>query len=889
MRILSLQQFSFIIPYTTKRHKASIRLVLLFILYWVTLPIFAQEDSRITGVVKDAKNGLPIPYATVHYQGKATGTTTDYEGKFSIVRIKDAILDFSVIGYGKQSIKVGADTKVLEIQLKEIEKILGEAKVKVKKQRYSKKDNPAVELMRKVIAAKKNSDLHVHEYFSYNKYQKLTFSVNEFTEKVYSDANFKNMPFLKNHVETCPETGKLILPVSVTETMTKHIYRKNPESEKDIITGKREEGVNQLLNTGDILNTLLEDCFTDVDLYKDNIRLLQYPFISPISDHLALNFYRYFIADTLMIGDDRCIEVTLTPANPQDFGFMGSLYITDDGTYRVRRASLEIPRRSDVNFVEHLNIDQEFITLPSGEQVLSSDKMTVQMKLAKFLSKFQVQRGTYYSEYSLEDIPKKEFKFIGPQMTDPNAEMRDQAFWNNHRPVALTKSEDDMGGLIKNMESMKNFKVFLFIAKAFIENFVETTTTPEKPSKVDIGPVNTMISQNFIDGLRLRFSAQTTANLNKHIFGKGYFAYGFRDHRWKGLGELTYSFNEKAYLPREYPMHNLTLSYQSDVMSPSDKFMPTDKDNVFTSFKFTKVDQMTYFNRLKLKYQKEWHFGLSFESELIRERDEACGKLFYQKLDGNGTPSQDPSQYQRYLNTTSFTMGLHFQPKAKYINTKQRRITVNRDSPIMSLYHTVGLNNVLGGDYTFNFTEGHIYQRIWIPTAGKFDIHLKGGIQWNQVPFPLLIMPAADLSYIIEDETFSMINNMEFLNDRYASLMASWDLNGKIFNRIPLLKKLKWREYIGINMLWGTLTDKNNPFKNPDDSRLLYFPGHFDANGVYSYSSHVMDPNKPYYELIFGIHNIFKVVHVQMVRRMNYLSLPSAKEWGFRFMFRMTF
>ena len=184
MRILSLQQFSFIIPYTTKRHKASIRLVLLFILYWVTLPIFAQEDSRITGVVKDAKNGLPIPYATVHYQGKATGTTTDYEGKFSIVRIKDAILDFSVIGYGKQSIKVGADTKVLEIQLKEIEKILGEAKVKVKKQRYSKKDNPAVELMRKVIAAKKNSDLHVHEYFSYNKYQKLTFSVNEFTEKV---------------------------------------------------------------------------------------------------------------------------------------------------------------------------------------------------------------------------------------------------------------------------------------------------------------------------------------------------------------------------------------------------------------------------------------------------------------------------------------------------------------------------------------------------------------------------------------------------------------------------------------------------------------------------------------------------------------------------------
>src|SRR5574344_434216 len=175
--------------------------------------------------------------------------------------------------------------------------------------------------------------------------------------------------------------------------MSKHIFRKSPTSEKDIITGQRTEGVNQLINTGDILNTLLQDCFTDVDLYKDNVRLLQYPFISPISTHLAIGFYRYFIADTVMVDSDRCIEVTLTPNNPQDFGFMGSLFIMDDGTYRVRRASLEIPHRSDVNFVEHLSVDQDFMTLPSGEQVLYSDKMTVQMKLTNFLTKFQVQRG----------------------------------------------------------------------------------------------------------------------------------------------------------------------------------------------------------------------------------------------------------------------------------------------------------------------------------------------------------------------------------------------------------------------------------------------------------------------------------------------------------------
>ena len=846
------------------------------------------QDKRIVGLLTDARTGEPIPYASVHYLGKTTGTTTDYEGKYSIIRLSGVELEFTCIGYARQTVIPTDTTTRINIKLKENEKILGNAVLRVKKKKYSKKDNPAIELMRKVIDAKHQSDLHVHDYFSYGKYQKMTFAINEFTEKVYSDANFKNMPFLKNHVETCQETGKLILPVSVQETTSQHIWRKSPESEKDIITGKREEGVNQLINTGDILNTLLEDCFTDVDLYKDRVRLLQYPFISPIADHLAINFYRYFIADTVMISGDKCIEVTLTPANPQDFGFMGSLYILADSTYRVRRANLEIPRRSDVNFVEHLNVDQEFITLPSGEQVVESDKMTVQMKLTSFFTKFQVQRNTHYSDYSLEEIPKKQFKFAGPQMTDPNAEMRTQEYWTQRRPEPLTKSEGDMDQLVKSMEKMKNFKAILFVAKAFIENFVETTTKPENPSKVDIGPVNTMISQNFIDGLRLRFSAQTTANLNKHLFAKGYMAYGFRDQKWKGLGEVTYSFNEKAYLPREYPMHNLTMSYQSDVMNPSDKFMPTDKDNVFTSFKFTKVDQMMYFNRFRLKYQKEWHFGLRFDGELTRERNEACGKLFYQPLDGVGGASSDPSSWQRYFNTSSIMFGVHFQPHAKYINTKQRRITVNRDSPIMSLNHTIGFNGFMGGDYRFNHTEAHFYQRLWFPSAGKIDVHLKGGVEWNKVPYPLLIMPAADLSYIIEDETFSMLNNMEFLNDRYASLMASWDMNGKLFNRIPLLKRLKWREYIGFNALWGDLSNKNNPFLNPNDSRLMYFPGHFNGND-FEYSSRLMDPKRPYYEAIFGIHNIFKVVHVQAVRRLNYMDNPHAKRWGFRFMFRMTF
>ncbi len=467
--------------------------------------------------------------------------------------------------------------------------------------------------------------------------------------------------------------------------------------------------------------------------------------------------------------------------------------------------------------------------------------------------------------------------------------MQDEAYWEEHRPEKLMKCESDMDKMMSSVSKMNNFKVFLFIAKAFIENFVETSTNPAKPSKVDIGPVNTIFSQNFIDGFRLRMSAQTTANLNKHWFGKGYVAHGFKDHRWKGMGELTYSFNAKEYLPREYPMHNLIASVQSDVMAPTDKFMPTDKDNVFSSFKVTKVDQMMYYNNFRLKYQKEWEGGLRLESEFKRERTEPCGALFYQKLDGKGTPSDQADRHQRFLNTSEVRLGFRFEPGATYINTKQRRIATNRDAPVFELNHTFGLNGVLAGDYTYNLTEAHIFKRFWIPSAGRIDVHLKGGAQWNKVPYPFLCMPYANLSYIVQSEMFNMINNMEFMNDRYASLMVAWSMNGKLFNRVPLLRHLKLREYLGVNVLWGSLTNKNNPYANPNDDKLFYFPGHFDGGGNYNYSSFLMDGKKPYYELIVGVRNIFKVGHIQLVRRMNYLDNPNARKWGVRFMLVMSF
>lgn len=860
------------------------RFLLFYIGVLMTLVGWAQN---ITGVVTDAKTGQPIPFANVRYE-KGGGGQTDTDGNFSLP-FKAGRIYVSIIGYDTKNFKVSQPGHH-QVKLDPTDLSFDEAVVTGRKDKYSRKNNPAVELMRKVIAAKKNNNLKEHDYYSIDRYSKLTLAFNEMTERVFQEGEFKKFAFLKEHVETCNETGKLILPLSVDEAVTRYIYRKDPETEKSIVLGKRSTGVNDLINTGEIMSTMLQDCFSDVDIYQDDIRLLQYPFTSPISSKTAIGFYRYFIEDTLQVDNEKCIHVSFTPNNSQDFGFSGNLYIVADSTYRVKRVQMGVPMRTGINFVEGMDITQVYEQLPSGEQVLIKDDMIVQLRLAKFIQKFQVRRTTEYSNYDFSKIPDKAFRFKGDQMTAANAMMQDEEFWEERRSEDLTASEDKMSLFIKRLEGIKGFKPVLFVGKAFIENFVETSVDPKHPSKVDIGPVNTMISQNFVDGLRLRASAQTTANLHPHIFLRGYVAYGFKDHRWKGLGEVTYSFNEKAYLPREFPVNNLTFTYNRDVMSPSDKFMPTDKDNVFISFKWTDVEHMMYYENYTLRWDREWENGVRFKLQLRTEENEPTAALFYQPLIAGSGPTKQG--YLGKIRTTDLTAALTYQPGAKWMNTKQRRIAANNDAPIYSLSHTTGVEGVLGSDYTYNVTEAGVYKRFWMNSWGKIDVNLKGGVQWNKVPYPLLIMPAANLSYIIEDNTFNLIDNMEFLNDRYASLMLSWDMNGKLFNRIPLLKKLKWREFIGCNVLWGTLSSKNNPFleKNAGDARLFYFPGTFDAEtGTYDYLSHVMDKKTPYVEVVAGIHNIFKLFHIQYVHRLTYVDRPDTQKWGIRFMLRVKF
>lgn len=854
-------------------------------LLMMTFVFMVSNAQNISGRIVDASTGDSIPYASAIYKGHNVMVSSDAGGCFNIARHNGWYLTFSAVGYKPKKIFIKNNlvgVLIIELEPSEANALEG-VTVRSKRNKYSRKNNPAVELMKRVIEAKKRTDLNNHDFYQFNKYQKITLAFNDIKPSELESDFFQKKKWMLNHVEPSPYTGKLILPISVDETVTKRVYRKSPRSEKDIIIGQSTTGISELIETGDILNSVLKDIFTDVDIYDDQVRLLQHPFTSPIGKN-AIGFYRFYIEDTVYVANDLCYHLQFLPNNQQDFGFRGELYIIADSTLHVKRCNLTIPIQSDVNFVDNLQIMQEYTKLPNGEWALSVDDMFVELSLTSFLSKAVVMRTTRLNDYAFDEIPKKLFKGKGKERREADAMMRNKDFWAQYRAVDLTKSEGSMDDFVRGLENMKGFKYIIFGAKALIENFVETGNK-EHPSKVDIGPINTMITRNFVDGMRTRASAQTTANTSKHWFLSGYYAHGWQSKKNYYKGELTYSFNKKEYLPREYPRRTLSFSSTYDVCTPSDKFIKTDKDNVFTAFKWGNMDKMMFYNRQQLAFEYEIEGGLKLDASLKAEENEATANLFFTPMNLE-KQMPDPNVTEFFhghgkLRTTELSFGVRFAPGETFINTKQRRVPINLDAPIFTLSHTIGIKGFLGGDYTYHFSEATIFKRFWLNSWGKMDIRLKGGIQWSKVPFPLLIVPAANLSYIVQKETFNLINNMEFLNDRYASLSMSWDMNGKIFNRIPLIHKLKWREYVGVKSLWGYLSEKNNPLleQNAGDPNLMYFP-----EGV-----SVMDMNRPYVELVAGIHNIFKILHVEYVRRLTYLDLPTAHKHGIRFMLQMTF
>ena len=857
-----------------------IRYIILIALLQAVAGIFlshAQSFTSASGIVKDSITGEPLPFVSVYFDGSTIGAMTDDNGTFTLQNNQGYTkLAAASLGYDTKFIdlKPGKKNDNLEVLLKPTAFEISEVVVKPKREKYTRKDNPAVELIKKVIAHKNDNRIEAKPEYQTEVYEKLSLSLDNFNPNLDKNKFLKKFKFIKNYLDTSEFNGKPILTVSVRENLSDFYYRKSPKAEKTIVRAKRMQGIDKTLDDGGGITSNLEEIFKSINIFDNNIPILLNRFVSPLSSTLATTYYHYYIMDTLDVGGDKCVDLAFVPANSESYGFTGRLYITLDGNYAVKKVLLNTPANINLNWVDKLRIEQEFKQMPDSTWVLDQENTFVNFYVVKGTQQLYAHQLRNYDNYNFNvQNADSVFGLLGALHVLPEATAQPDTFWTHNRPIPLKEKEDALKDLLGQLRKVPAFNAIIKTAEILITGYIPTAND-KKVTKFDFGPMNTTFSANHLEGFRMRVGGMTTANLNPYWFASGYLAYGTNDRKIKYNLKLTHSFTKKEYHEGENPVNNLSFIQEYDVYTPGQDFLFTSKDNIFVAWKVGEpVTKMQYIRKSVLQYEKEWLNGLTWKSWIMNQNNEAAGTLQYIKRDESGN-----LYHIKDFTTSEIGTQLRFAPGERAYNGRSGKESVfnlSKDAPVFKLSHQLGIKGVLGGDYNYNHTEISAEKRIWLSSFGHIDAQVKAGKVWDKVPFPLLILPNTNQSVTIQPEAFHMMNALEFMTDQYVSFNATYYLKGWILNRIPGIKWLRLREVLSFNMIYGGLTDKNNPTLTPG---LFLLPDGTQPLG-----------STPYMECSVGLENIFKILRIDYYRRLTYLDHPDIKKGGIRIALRFTF
>lgn len=857
-----------------------IRYIILIALLQAVAGIFlshAQSFTSASGIVKDSITGEPLPFVSVYFDGSTIGAMTDDNGTFTLQNNQGYTkLAAASLGYDTKFIdlKPGKKNDNLEVLLKPTAFEISEVVVKPKREKYTRKDNPAVELIKKVIAHKNDNRIEAKPEYQTEVYEKLSLSLDNFNPNLDKNKFLKKFKFIKNYLDTSEFNGKPILTVSVRENLSDFYYRKSPKAEKTIVRAKRMQGIDKTLDDGGGITSNLEEIFKSINIFDNNIPILLNRFVSPLSSTLATTYYHYYIMDTLDVGGDKCVDLAFVPANSESYGFTGRLYITLDGNYAVKKVLLNTPANINLNWVDKLRIEQEFKQMPDSTWVLDQENTFVNFYVVKGTQQLYAHQLRNYDNYNFNvQNADSVFGLLGALHVLPEATAQPDTFWTHNRPIPLKEKEDTLKDLLGQLRKVPAFNAIIKTAEILITGYIPTAND-KKVTKFDFGPMNTTFSANHLEGFRMRVGGMTTANLNPYWFASGYLAYGTNDRKIKYNLKLTHSFTKKEYHEGENPVNNLSFIQEYDVYTPGQDFLFTSKDNIFVAWKVGEpVTKMQYIRKSVLQYEKEWLNGLTWKSWIMNQNNEAAGTLQYIKRDESGN-----LYHIKDFTTSEIGTQLRFAPGERAYNGRSGKESVfnlSKDAPVFKLSHQLGIKGVLGGDYNYNHTEISAEKRIWLSSFGHIDAQVKAGKVWDKVPFPLLILPNTNQSITIQPEAFHMMNALEFVTDQYVSFNATYYLKGWILNRIPGIKWLRLREVLSFNMIYGGLTDKNNPTLTPG---LFLLPDGTQPLG-----------STPYMECSVGLENIFKILRIDYYRRLTYLDHPDIKKGGIRIALRFTF
>lgn len=818
--------------------------------------------TQITGYVRDSLSREGVPYASIALVGTSEGTLATVNGGFTInSRASFTKLRITAMGYSTKEVAIKpGQGSVIVIDLVPTGVELNEVVVHKGKEKYSKKNNPAVEMIKKLRARRDDNDPRRFQYYGYTQYERMMVGFGDLDNLINTPDEQK---WVDEYADTSLLTGKRILPFSIKETVARDYYSRQPEAHKQVILGTKSAGIDEHIDQENV-KKILDDFMGEIDIFQNDVTLLSNRFVSPLS-RIAVDFYKFYLNDTVMVDGERCAVLSFVPFTPQTFGFLGRLYVSlEDTTMFIKRVSMGVPYDINLNYVERMSIEQDFDRALNGSRLKVRDNVEVSLKLLSSLPVMFARRETSYRDHNFERPEGGVFNNKAEQTVESSAAFMPDEFWQEYRPAGVRTTTTTMKNLMQRLRGSRWFYWAEKVVVMLVNGYVPTA----KVSKLDLGPLNTVISGNSLEGVRLRLGGMTTVNLSRHWFARGYVAYGFRDKKFKYMGSLEYSFAPKKALDQEFPIHSLRLTHRYDVDKLAQHYLYTNQDNVFLTLRRHKDVRMQYLRTTRLEYRHEWYNHFSIALGLEHNVHEATCYVPFMTVDS--------AFHQRY-SQAGFTAQLRFAPGETFYQARSYRIPINMDAPIITLTQTYMPKGFLGSRYEINKTELALQKRFWFSAFGYADVIVKGEKVWSRVAYPDLLLPNVNLSYTVQPESYALMKPMEFINDQ----ALSWDLtywgNGVLMNRLPLIKKLRLREVFTLRGLWGSLSDKNNPALNND---LYLFPADVLCQPM---------NGKPYMEAGVGLDNILTILRVDYVWRLNYRDHAGTDRHGIRVQLHFNF
>jgi hypothetical protein len=836
-----------------------------FLVYCIFIPIFHSNlnsqtvgKTIVKGSVVEAKTGTPLPFVSVILKNTTVGTITDKNGRYFIeTTVKASAIAFSFIGYEKESraITMG-QTQTINIKLNPASYSLNEVIVKPKKVSYSNRNNPAVDLIQSVINKKSENRMEDCDYLEYDKYEKSQFSLSKISEKNRQGFALKNYQFLFDNIDTIKQRGKEVLPFYIKETLSKCYYRKSPTDTKEIIKGEKTVDFDEYVDTKG-LSSYVNYLYQNINIYDNDIFFLTNKFLSPIAKS-APTFYKYYIIDTLQVSEVKCIRMFFEARNKADFLFQGFLFITQDSTYAVRKIDMNLNSGINIDWVKNVKIVQDFVRTPKKTWIISKDDIAISFEVTKNMTGLYGERSVSYSNYIVNKAINDSI-FAGQKIDrriDPSISKTD--YWETNRPVALSKSEK---GIYTNIDSLKKIPAF----KRSMKIIMLFTTSYFTFNKFEIGPWGSFYSFNNLEGNRIKIGGATTSSFSKKLILEGYLAYGTRDYKYKYFGAATYSLTPRTIY--QFPVKYLKLSYQDDVSIPGQDLQFDHPDSYALSFKRGITDKFLYYKVASIEYLNEFNNHFSFGLGYKISTQKVAGNLIYK------TDYLDTLNNISGIKNSEVNLTFRYAPNEEFYQGKHSRSPLPSKYPVFQLRLAMGLKSIYN-DYNYSRVQFSFTKTFYPSIIGYTYVTLEGGKIFGKVPFPLLFIHNANQSFIYQDNSYNMMNFLEFVSDQYISLNIDHCFNGFIFNKIPLLKKLKLREVVTCKILYGGISNLNDPSKQSD---LFRFPT--DKNGkLLTYSLE----KKPYVEAGLGISNVFKILRMDIITRISYTTHENAPTiWPF--------